>query len=295
VGSAGRCSSKAALALADEGKLSIDDPVSRWIPSFGKREATKITIRHLLTHTSGLRIGSLFLQPLMEKSAEHPDAPNLVLEAARFGEVGPEAEPGKTYAYSNPGYNTLAAIVEIVSGEGFEPFCRRRFYLPLGMSETCNHESRADPARMSTVVRRTDAGKWVVRWTPGNPPTVPFVRGSGGLISTATDFCRFCRLWLDDGTYGNRSILSPKSVRAATSLQTKGIEGARYGFGWRIDEEGQFSHGGSDGTWVWCDRRRDVIGMVLTQTQGSKALKKARKRFRNLVSAACPPQKARRE
>ena len=279
----------AVLTLVDEGKVSLDDPISKWLPSWRHDDAGKVTVRQLLTHSSGLRISTLFLKPLMKKSEQHPDAPNLVLECARFGEVGPEVEPGTTYSYSNPGYNTLAGLVEVVTKRGFEQYCTERFYEPLGMRDTNNHESRADNERMSVVVRGRTDKQWNARWSPGDPATLPFVRGSGGLISTAADYEKFCRMILDGGSVGARRLLSSKLVDEATKNQIPDITGGRYGFGWRIDPDGAFSHSGSDGTFVWCDPARDLVGMVLTQTQGSKALAKARQRFRKLVTAACPP------
>ena len=129
----------AVLTLVDEGKVGLDDPIHKWFPTWGSGDAKKITVRHLLTHSSGLRIGTLFLMPLMKKSKLHPDAPNLVLECARFGEVGAKADPGQTYSYSNPGYNTLAGLVEVVTGNSFEGYCTERLYQPLGMVDTGFH------------------------------------------------------------------------------------------------------------------------------------------------------------
>ena len=279
----------AVLTLVDEGKLALDDPIAKWFPTWSEGLAGKVTVQQLLTHSSGLRIDSLFLMPLLAKSEQHPDAPNLILECARFAEVGPKEEPGKSYSYSNPGYNMLAGLVEVVTGKGFETYCQERFYAPLGMRDTCNHESRADNERMSVVVKAAAKreARWSVRWSPGDPATLPFVRGSGGLIATASDYARFCRLVLDDGVHGDRRLLSQAVIEMATKNQIPHIEGGRYGFGWRIDPEGTFSHTGSDGTFVWCDPSRDLIGMVLTQTQDSKGLAKARQRFRKLVTDAC--------
>jgi len=277
----------AILTLVDQGKVSLDDPVHKWFPAWQDDAAKRINVRQLLTHSSGLRIGSLFMRPLMKKSKEHPDAPNLVLECDRFGTVGAKVEPGTTYSYSNPGYNTLAGIVEVASGMSFAGYCDATFYKPLDMRDTNHHETTADISRMSVVAYRVNK-KWRARWAPGDAPTVPFVRGSGGLISTARDYARFCRMVLDSGTSNDQRILSKKTVAAATKNQIRHIKGGRYGFGWRIDPEG-FSHSGSDGTFVWCDPERDLIGMVLTQTQRSKKLGPARNQFRKDVSAACVP------
>ncbi|MEZ6038737.1 MAG: serine hydrolase domain-containing protein [Planctomycetota bacterium] len=282
----------AVLTLVEAGKVDLDDPIARWFPSFDHDDAAKITVRQLLTHSSGLRIESLFLQPLMEKSDEHPDAPNLVLECSRFGDVGPKVAPGTSYAYNNPGYNLCAGLVEVCSGQNFADYVRQRFYEPLGMRDTCHHETVADNTRMSVVLEKTKDGRWRVAWGPGGKPTVPFVRGSGGMISTTTDFARFCRMLLDGGRVdtadGPRQLLTAESVAAAFCDQIPQLK-EDYGFGWVIGDDGSVSHSGSDGTWAMCDPARDVIALVFTQTQESKTLDKGREAFGVAVRAACPP------
>ncbi|MFN3242523.1 MAG: serine hydrolase domain-containing protein [Planctomycetota bacterium] len=284
----------AILHLVERGKVGLDDPASRWFGTFGSGKAAAITVHHLLTHTSGLTIGTLFVQPLMQPSERHPDAPNLVLECARFGEIGPTAAPGSSYSYSNPGYNTLAGIVTLAGEREFEAYCREAFYRPLGMADTCNLETRADLSRMSAVMVRAADGSWRARWQPGDAPTLPFVRGSGGLITTAVDYAKFARLFVTGGVAGERRILSEDSVARMTGNRIPHLKGRSYGYGWGIAADGSFSHTGSDGTMVWCDPARDLVGMVLTQTQRSKRLGPARSAFRKAVAAACPvlrPQK----
>ena len=124
-----------------------------------------------------------------------------------------------------------------------------------------------------------------MRWRPHGAPTVPFVRGSGGMISTAADFERFARLFVEAGARNGRPLLAPTTIAAATRDQLPHIEDARYGFGWRIIDGG-FSHSGSDGTYAWCSPDRRLVGLVFTQTQSSKALTAARERFRADVLAA---------
>ncbi len=281
----------AVLQLIEAGKLGLDDPVKKHIPSFDNEKSASITIRHLLTHTSGFRIDSLFLKPLMAKSEEHPDAPNLRLEAARFGGVGPVEKPGTSYSYSNPGFNTLGALIEIASGMSLERYLQERIYQPLGMTDSCNFEPRADNSRMSAVFRRK-GDLWRVGWRPGGSPTVPFVRASGGMVSTAMDYAVFCQMFLNGGIYGGKRLLSEASVREATKAQTKHThpEAVRnnprqafYGFGWRVTN-GVHAHGGSDGTYGWVDPRRQIIGLVFTQSPGGA---NPRGQFQRVVDAAC--------
>lgn len=281
----------AVLQLVEAKKLGLDDEVRKHIPSFDNPKSASITIRHLLTHTSGFRIGSLFLKPLMEKSEEHPDAPNLRLEAARFGVVGPKEKPGASYSYSNPGFNTLGALIEIASGMPLKQYLAERVYRPLGMNDSCNFEPDADNQRMSSVFRRA-GDSWRVAWRPGGDPTVPFVRASGGMVSTAMDYAVFCQMFLNGGSYNGTRLLGEGLVREATKAQTKGVypKAVRdnpkrrfYGFGWSVTGD-VYAHGGSDGTYAWVDPRRKVIGLVFTQSPGGK---NPREQFARVVDAAC--------
>ncbi len=113
--------------LVEEGNLDYDDLVRKHIKAFDNYRAGTITIHHLLTHTSGFRIEPIFFSPLIEKSPEHPEAPSLQLEVARFGEVGATVPVGTTYQYSNPGYNTLGALVEVASDRPLEVFLKERY------------------------------------------------------------------------------------------------------------------------------------------------------------------------
>ena len=261
----------AAAILAERGLLRYEDSVAKYIPTFDTDRSRGITVHHLLSHTSGLRINSLFLQPMMVKSAEHPDAPNLRLEAARFGAVGPREQIGASYSYSNPGFNTLGAVIEIVSGKPLDVFLRDEIYRPLGMADTY-HMEVADELdgklmRMGAVYYRRDSAtkQWSAGWKPGDAPQVPFVRASGGLISTAPDYAVFLQTFLNRGAYGSARVISPESVKRMTTRQTP-ASGPGYGYGWMVDSTGVWSHSGSDGTFAWVDPARGIIGMVLTQT-----------------------------
>ncbi len=269
--------------LVERGKLGYEDPVRKYISSFDNYKSGFILIRHLLSHTSGFRINSLFLEPYMTKSAEHPDAPTLQLEVARFGDVGAAVTPGTSYSYSNPGFNTLGALVEIASGRPLADFLHDEVYRPLGMVDTYNWEvaEKLDGKlqRMGAVYYERKNGQWVAGWTPGDPPQVPFVRASGGLISTAWDYAIFLQTFLNGGIYGTSRLLKPETVQLMTSRQTP-AGGPGYGYGWMIGEDGIYSHGGSDGTFAWVDPANDVIGLIFTQTPRGR---NPRQKFMQLV------------
>jgi CubicO group peptidase (beta-lactamase class C family) len=273
--------------LVERGKLKFEDPVRKYMPSFDNYKSGFIQVKHLLSHTSGLRINTLFVEPYMTKSSQHPDAPTLKLEAARFGEVGADVTPGTSYSYSNPGYNTLGALIEIGSGQPLETFLRNEIYRPLGMVDTYNHElaEKLDGklSRMGAVYYTQQNGQWTAGWKPGDPAQVPFPRASGGLISTAWDYALFLQAFLNGGIYGNVRLLKPETVKLMTSVQTPPVAGGNgggYGYGWSVDEDGIYSHGGSDGTYAWVDPSRQVIGLVFTQTPRGR---NPRQKFMELV------------
>ncbi|MEC9093634.1 MAG: serine hydrolase domain-containing protein, partial [Planctomycetota bacterium] len=182
----------AAIAyLFDRGKLQFHDPVGKVLESFQHPKSSDITIHQLLTHTSGFRIQPIFLPPPANPTPMNRQQPNLQIEVNRFAKVGATAKPGTSYSYSNAGFNTLGAVIEVVSQRPLEDFLRATIYQPLDMRDTYHHEiaKKLDGKlnRMSVVYTKRN-GQWTVRWKPGQAPQYPFVRASGGLISTAWDY-----------------------------------------------------------------------------------------------------------
>jgi len=284
----------AVAILADRKQLKYTDLVRQYIPTFDNYRAGFIQIHHLLTHTSGFRIETLFL-PLPE-GADSRAPRTLQSEVARFGEVGAAVIPGTSFSYSNPGFNTLGALIELKGGKPLELFLRNEIYQPLGMVDSYHMETaeRLDGKlnRMSVVYYRKKEGQWVPGWTPGDPPQVPFVRASGGMISTAWDYAIFLQMYLNGGIYGGRRILDSATVATMTTPWTRRdlgdrtasyAEGEGYGYGWSVSPEGVYSHGGSDGTMAWVDPKRRLFGMVLTQTPAGK---NPVREFQRIVNAA---------
>jgi len=272
----------AVLMLEQDGRLAVGDRAAQYLPSFDTYRSRAISIAHLLSHSSGLRIEPIFY-PFDEK-----ETPTLQGAVAKFGEEGPRVEPGTTYSYSNPGYNTLGAIIERASGMALEDFLESRIYRPLGMADSLNHEDPARLHRMATVYRgrRGDDGAilWRQGFTPDDPPDFPVIRASGGLIATAMDYARFLQMWLNGGVYGDVRLLTEASVRKATAPQIPMGEDGSYGFGWMVSADGVFAHGGSDGTYAWVDPARELIGIVLTQSPGGQ---NPRDEFRKIITEAC--------
>ena len=248
--------SVAVLMLYEEGKLQLDDPVSRYLPAFAQQRVLTgvdaagkavtaparkpITIRQLLTHTSGLGYG-----PGYDRSSP------IAGEWGAFNLYGPEPaaekmrglaalplyfEPGTDWRYS---YSTdvLGHLVEVVSGVPFADFLKARLFEPLGMSRTGFHVAPADAARVAAAYRRNGQGKLERVTGPlAAPPTAPppFISGGGGLISTAGDYLRFAQMLADKGRFGGWQYLSPTTVELMTSQQVPDdAMGKAYGETWR--------------------------------------------------------------
>ena len=254
----------AVLLLAEEGKLALTDSAARHLKSFDNDKSRRITIEQLLTHSSGLRIAPILL-PFASNEEK-----TLQTAVAKFGAEGPAADAG-TYSYNNAGYNTLGAIIEVASGQPLETFLKSRFYDPLRMVDSLNHEDSAKLVRMATVYRGQRAGgafTFVQGFTPGDPPDFPIIRASGGMISTAQDYARFLEMYRQGGMIDGKRILRADTIRAATQPRVKMNEGSGYGYGWMVRNDGTYSHTGSDGTMAWVDPAREIIGMVFTQSPG---------------------------
>jgi len=266
-----------AAILVERNKLRYDDLVRKHIPSFDNYKSGFITVGHLLSHTSGFRITTLFLPDMVPGTT-------LQREVTRFGTAGASVEPGTSYSYNNPGFNTVGALIEIASAQPLDVFLREEIYRKLGMHDTY-HLEVADKLdgklnRMGAVYYRRTNGQWTPGWKPGDAADVPFVRASGGLISTAPDYAIFLQTFLNGGSYGGVTLIRPETVRMMTSRRTPAGE-SPYGYGWVVGEDGVYSHTGSDGTFAWVDPARGIIGMVLTQTPGGR---NPRQRFVELVN-----------
>ena len=258
----------AILMLAEEGKLELSDPVRKHLPSWDNYRSGWIQVKHLLSHTSGLRISSIFLSPMEPETT-------LLKEAAKFGEIGAEELPGTTYSYNNPGFNTLGALVEKASGMPLDEFLQQRLYQPLGMTKSLNHESKADHSRMATVWKPKDSGGWEVAWKPGDAPDYPIVRASGGMISTVEDYVRFFQMWLNGGELAGKRLLSKKSVQSAwtdapNTRSESGGAARAYGYGFAHSADGGWGHGGSDGTFGVIYPEQEMIILLFGQTRSPK-------------------------
>jgi CubicO group peptidase (beta-lactamase class C family) len=277
----------AIMMLRDEGKLAIEDPVEKHLPEFKnqwlvanrsqdalalKRPSRAVTLKDLLTHTSGVA-----------------DAPNtgrnlslgeLVL---LYSQQPLKFEPGTRWEYNNPAINTLGRVVEVVSGETFENFLNKRLFKPLGMKDTTFYPSGGQLKRVAKSYEPGTNGLketeiWFIKG-PLNARTRPAFP-SGGLFSTASDMFRFYQMVLNGGTWEGEQIVSRESVTMMTKTQTGNLktgftEGMSFGLGWAVVREpkgvtgmlskGAYGHGGAYGTQGWVDPEKDMIFVLMIQ------------------------------
>lgn len=259
----------AVLMLQDDGELSIDDPVAKYIPEFGSLrtpdgDPARVTIRHLLTHTAGLA----------EATAEQSRDKRTLAELIPVYTGQPlKFEPGSRWAYSQSGINSAGRVVEVVSGRPFADFLADRLLDPLGMTDTTFYLSEEQLPRLAISYRRTEAGDLEAAPNPilyGKAPTSRdrFPAANGGLYSTAADYARFARMLLRKGELDGRRYLSEEAVGLMSTVQTGDLTtGFTDGNGWGIGccvvrepqgvtrplSPGTFGHGGAHGTQAWID------------------------------------------
>lgn len=283
------------MLLVDDGKLAVDDPVEKHLPEFKgqmlvasrspeqvvlKKPARPITIRDLLTHTSGLPGG--FPAGLSNLYVRR----HLTLaEGVLVSSQQPlDFEPGSKWAYCNAGIDALGRIIEVVSGQSYESFLKARLFEPLGMHDTFVFPPEEKKSRIAVVYEQKDgrlspAQNHILSLLPGSKHPIP----AGGLYSTASDLTRFYQMMLRRGVAGDRRLVSEQSVMTMTALQTGELTagftpGSGFGFGWAVVKEpqgvasmlspGSYGHGGAFATQGWIDPQQDLIMILLIQRQG---------------------------
>ena len=250
------------MQLMEEGRIRLTDPVAQFVPGFGRYGKAGITIRHLLTHTSGLR-------PDLELEIEFHGADEAIRRAI---EEVPEARPGERFVYSDINFFLLGDIVRRVSGERLDQYAKARVFDRLGMKETAflppeSWRPRIAPTEACPVLAWPCTGDVPFLRGIVHDPTsrrMDGVAGHAGLFSTAADLSRFCRMLLGGGRLGAVRILSPATVARMTSPSTPPEMRAVRGLGWDIDSSyssnrgelfpiGSYGHTGFTGTSLWLD------------------------------------------
>lgn len=276
----------AIMMLAEEGRLSISDPLEKHLPEFRgiqleengnlKAPARKITIHDLMTHTSGLpEYGPPALADLYT-TYKHTLAEVTLLNS----QLSLKFEPGTKWQYSNPGLAALGRVIEAISGQTYEQFLAQRIFSPLGMKDTFLFAKPEHYARIAHVYG-TATGKLVdfgdAIYRKGGKYSMP----EGGMYSTATDLVAFYRMVLNGGMHNGKRVLSKASIDTMTKLHTGGIDpaghspGMGYGLTWTVGKDARsttalldqatFGHGGAFGTDAFVDPKKDLIGILLIQ------------------------------
>ena len=266
------------MMLVDDGKVSLDDPVTRFIPQLEKWMVVEerdqshvllkalvrpVTVRHLLSHTSGLT-GMSELQQVT-------GADSTPLKARALSSVtGPlQWQPGEKYAYGNQGMNIAARIVEIVSGMPYEEFLQKRFFDPLGMTETTFWPSEAQIARLAGAYGPNKEKNGYARGgigfltKPYSDRVHRFPEAAGGLFSTTHDILRYGLLLANDGELDGKRYLSHAAIDELRKEQT-GTTKVNYSLGYHL-RNGMFGHDGAYGTDLSVNPATGMVAVFMIQ------------------------------
>ncbi len=269
------------MMLQDEGKLSLDDPITKYLPAMSglkmaDGKSPVITIRHLLTHTSGmaeLKAGEAYTSKTLEEAA------------SRYANVAIMFEPGSKWQYSQTSINSAARIVEVVSGMPFDQFVQKRVCEPLAMRDTTFYLSESQMARLAKSYSKSKEGvleEAEIKLLAGKSPSDRdrFPAGNGGLFSTASDYARFSRMLLLGGELDGKRVLSEEAAKTMRTIATGDlVPGFTPGNGWGIGccvvreptgvtsvlSPGSFGHGGAYGTQAWIDPVKNRIYILMIQ------------------------------
>jgi CubicO group peptidase (beta-lactamase class C family) len=303
----------AVMMLWEEGKFRLDDPISKFIPefkgpvlikSFNPKDTTfvpepaksEITIRQLLTHTSGIGYGFIDGDEqfrMIYHKAGITDAfttKNVTLDQniRKLAKMPLHHNPGEKFTYSE-GLDVLGLLVEIVSGMPFDKFLKTRLFDPLGMSDTWFYLPDEKASRLVSVQEPKD-GSWIKFPVTSYDPDYPvkgaksYFPGGAGLCSTAKDYATFLQMYLNGGELNGQRILSRTTVQAIMGNQNYTVYGEQaesyYGLAFGVLKErgaesggqgsaGTFSWGGYFNTSYFADPKENTIGILMKQTQNA--------------------------
>jgi CubicO group peptidase (beta-lactamase class C family) len=313
------------LMLMEENKLLLSDPVSKYIPEFkAPRVAVwrlpnepagagamlvpanrEITIKDLLTHTSGLASG--FAGPAGDyvRRANLPAGGSLDERVRRLATLPLNFQPGTQWEYSpSTGFDTLGRIIEIQSGMNLAQFFKVRIFDPLGMKDSFFDVPAARSGDLVVAYTRSANGLAASPRPLGDVADGQYYSGAGGMTSTAQDYLQFCQMLLNGGQLNGTRLMSRKTIELMTSDATPGLDlrnylngeqvlqGYGFGLGVRVRRNngengwlgtpGDYGWAGALGTYFWIDPKEELIGMILIQTP----IRSLRMEFPNAVYQA---------
>ena len=296
--------SVAILILMEEGKFGLDDPIAKYLPEFANTQVLSagtadapelrplrqpLTIRHLLTHTSGIATRDAKNGEAVKRfnRIDLNTLPTLTAYSEYVASQALARDPGEVFTYDGVQLVVLSRLIEIVSGMPFEEFLRQRIFRPLVMTDTGFSVPARDRARVVDMVTTTSGGQLAITKSndaihPGESLN-PYPSGAGGLYSTAADYVRFCQMLLNGGNLDGASILGRKTVELMmmnhlthldppvnefSNAEGFGLGGyvvldvARRG---RLGSVGQFGWSGAGSTYFTIDRSENLIAILLMQ------------------------------
>ena len=271
----------ALMMLVDEGRVNLDDPVEKYLPEFKgqmlaveqdadhvllRKPVHPITVREILSHTSGLPFSSPMEQPTLDGLPLRDAVRSYAMVPLQF-------PPGTKYQYSNAGINTAGRIIEVVSGTPYEQFMEERLFKPLGMKDTTFWPSARQVKRLAKSYKPAQ-GKTGLEETlvtqlgyPLSDRVHRFPMPAGGLFSTAIDTAQFCRMILNGGVCEGKRLLSEEAVRQLTSRQTAPDIKDSYGLGFAVGTD-WCGHGGAYATNMQIDHRRGLVLVWMVRHNG---------------------------
>lgn len=271
----------ALMLLVDEGKVNVDDPVEKHLPEFRgqmvavyqddstkllKRPKHPITVKNVLTHTSGLPFATAVERPTLDLLPLREAVLSYALTPLEF-------EPDTKYRYSNAGINTAGRIIEVVTGQSYEQFLEERLFKPLGMKDTTFWPNEEQLSRLAKSYKPNSEGKDLEEIKIGqllyplSDRSHRYPMPAGGYFSTAADMGRFCQLLLNGGEIDGRRYLSEAAVKQMTSKQTGADLKDGYGYGFSTGGT-TFGHGGAHSTNMTVDTQRGLVTVWMVQHAG---------------------------
>jgi CubicO group peptidase (beta-lactamase class C family) len=251
----------AVMMLVDDGKISLDDPIEKYMPEFRgqmfvaekdnehmvlRKPKHPITVRETLNHTSGMPFKSAIEEPTL-------DGLSLSSAVRSYAMTPLLSEPGTVYRYSNAGINTAARLIEVVTKIKYEDFMQQKLFDPLGMKDTTFWPNEAQSLRVAKSYR-PDASKTNLAEFPISQLIYPltdrvhrFPMPAGGLFSTAIDTSLFCRMLLNNGELNGKRYLSENAIRELSKRQTPAAIKESYGLGFSVSPD-SYGHGGAQAT-----------------------------------------------
>ncbi len=295
----------ALMMLMEEGKVALTDAVEKHLPEFrgitvmGKKPSRPITVRDLMTHTSGM-----MLNPPAGIGELHGALHKSLAEVVYVVSQQPlQFEPGTKWQYSNMGIAAVARIVEVLGGMPFEKFLDVRIFQPLGMKDSYIYPPKDKFSRMPTAYILKDGKPLQYTADPLGEGKMKFREGAryplpeGGIYSTAEDLFAFYQMMLNGGAHQGKRLLSKASVQVMTAVHTGDLRtngpGNGWGLGWYVVKDamgelsflsrGTYGHGGRYGTFCFVDPVRGMVGIFMIHREGGS---EERQMFTQLAAAS---------